>query len=85
MTQQQEQQFGEMHEAIIRIEASFLPRLGSIEKSVYGNGKIGIKEDVALLKQSHAECYANHKRQKQWPAYVASVCAVIAVVWNFVG
>lgn len=50
----------------------------ALKKVVFGNGRPGLASRVQALETAQ-------KVRQQWPAIVAAVCAVVAVVWGFVG
>lgn len=77
MTAAQERKLNDTHDAVIRIESSLGPKVDNMEHTLYGNGKPGIKEEVALLKQSHNSC---RKSRDAKPAMLISVCAVLVAV-----
>jgi hypothetical protein len=81
MTPSQEKKFDQMHEVVIRLEATLVPRVENLEHSYFGNGKPGTKEEVALLKQSCSDCRKRQNKPRQWPAIVSSVCALGMFVW----
>ena len=54
-----------------------------LKKAVFGNGVPGLVSRMQAVEVQHDECQKRMAQPKQWPAVVASICAIVAVLWNF--
>ena len=85
MSPQQERKFDEMHDAIIELRTAALPRLKAVEETLFGNGKPGVKEEVALCKKFIANCEIERGYRTGRSGNNIAICAlVIATIAPFV-
>lgn len=74
----------ETHDAIIRL----VPKVEDHSKTLYGNGKPGLKEELALVKIKQNDCPARNAysgdNKRLNVSYVMMIVAIIAVIVNIV-
>jgi hypothetical protein len=67
----------ETHDAIILL----VPTVENLSTTVWGNGKPGLKEDVAILKTHHEECRRQEsKRGGEVANYIALAALLVAII-----
>lgn len=80
MTQEDRDMLIRVHENVIEIKKD----MDGLAKTLYGNGQPGVVSRLQSLETSHQECLKRQDNPRQWPAVVASIAAVVAVVWGFI-
>lgn len=82
MTPAQEKKLDDMHDDVLRIRSSLVPRLEILEIEVNGKGsKRGLKVEVPLLKKDVADIKtASRDAAQRKPSRTSNIIAAVALV-----
>ena len=69
----------ETHDAIMTL----VPDVDGLKQVVYGNGKPGLKEDMAVVKVQHVQCAREKAKRSPFVANCLSLAAVVVALFTF--